>query len=71
MILENSVFFPPGPVMQGATACFTFEPRQDRFIESNETFVFVPSTGNPLDTFLPESNNFTIEIYDDDGNIAR
>ncbi len=49
------------------TRCFSFTTVDDAIVEGNETFRFIPSSSNKLDSFMEGYNEFSLTIYDDDG----
>ena len=73
-IAENNVTFTSANAIN-STACFTFYPINDNFVESTEQFSFVPFAANFRDTFgasdfskrqVPENLPFVATIVDDE-----
>ena len=68
MINTTMVYFTTGSVLVNQTICFAFKTKDDKIIEDVETFYFDVYAANPLDGFRMGRDNFTLQIYDDDGN---
>ena len=51
----------------GSTACLTFTPVNDDYVEATEIFLFRATADNMLDTFTEDGSDFSLMIFDDDG----
>lgn len=66
----NSIVFTSGSSVN-STSCFIFTPVNDVFIEEDEMFTFIPSTGDSRAVIMDQRSTFSIVIYDNDGELAK